>query len=500
MRNVLIAISPITYTYGPSLAPALLKACISSSEISATAWDLSAEFNHYYSDHEYYAKVTSWFRFPEMTLTMQEFAWYQDIVNGYANKVLYDYKADVLCLSVMTVTNLRFTEDLSYAVKLANSDIKIIIGGNGISCYQDQYNKKWYQLMLDSGLVDTAIIGEGEISLPRAIEKDQTGVITALQLTNEEFDQVPFPDYSDYDFSYYPKQYRSYWRRPGITEDSTDLIFLITASKGCIKECNFCDVAKWWPKYRVRSGEKIAEEMIYMHKEFGANFFNFTDSLMNGGLKPFNTMNQILSEKLPFTIAYEGQFICRSEKAMPERYFESMAAAGCRLVSIGVESGDEVVREHMGKGSTNADLEYSTEMLLKYNISQDWNIIVGYPTETDESWRTTMNLIKYWVDRGNGSITINPISVFLLLEGTPILDPKSVHDLQLSQTTTAGYSSFNWTTGINKGNTLEVRATRFLELCDYLIDHNPEVYSKHIEPKITEINFQLDQYRNEKAN
>jgi Radical SAM superfamily len=499
MKKILIAISPVTHTYGPSLAPALLKACIPSDKYNSVAWDLSAEFNCIQGKHVYFDKITHWLKYPEVGLTSAEYEWYKSIIKLYADKVLTEYKPDILCLSLMTINSLRFTEDLTYAIKVVNPDIKIIVGGKGITCNIGQFGKTWYQLMLDGGLIDTAIMGEGELSLPYAIEHDQCGVINVPQLTNEEFEEVPFPDYSDYDFSWYPKQYRSYWRQSGLIEESSELVFLLTASKGCIKHCTFCDTDKWWPKYRVRSGSKVAEEMIYLHKEFGATFFNFTDSLMNGGLKPFNDMNIILSEKLPSTIKYEGQFIFRSEKAMPERYFEAMAIAGCRMVSIGLESGDEKVREHMKKGSTDEDLVYSSEMFLKYNILQDWNIIVGYPTETDESWRITMDTIKYWVERGQGKITINPSNVFLLIDGTPIMEPEYMRELQISQLTMSGYSSFNWTSGINKGNTFEVRVERFLELCNYLLEYDNARYAKTLVTKMTDVRFHLDVYNNKFA-
>jgi Radical SAM superfamily len=494
MKNIVIAIAPFTYTYGPSLAPALLKACLSAKGIKSVAWDLSAEFNHSYQDHEYYAKVINWMKYPEMNLTSDEFAWYSGIINEYANKLLHHYNVDILCLSLLTMSSIRFTEDLSYALKVANPNIKIIIGGNGLNIMQQQYNKKWYQLMLDTGLVDTVILREGELTLPDAIDRDLTGVIVSPQLSIEEFEQVPFPDYHDYDFSWYPKERRSYWSMHGIERDTTDVIFLVTSSKGCVKDCTFCSVTISWPKYRVRSGEKTADELIYLNKEFGAKYFNFTDSLMNGGLKPFNNMNLILAEKIPNTITYEGQFICRGERSMPERYFEAMAVAGCRHVSIGIESGDEGVREHMKKGSTDEDVHYSAEMLLKYGILQEWNIIAGYPTETDENWENTMKFVKYWVHRGKGKITFDPMSTYLLVDETPMMQPKMMEELQLKQTLMNGYSSFTWTSGVNKGNTFDVRAARFLEVCNYLIDFDPEVYTAQLSPKIAETNMLLEIY------
>jgi radical SAM superfamily enzyme YgiQ (UPF0313 family) len=204
--------------------------------------------------------------------------------------------------------------------------------------------------------------------LPRVINENLVGLIQEPQLTNEQLTQIPVPDYDDYNFSLYQSHTQSYWGNKQSMKGQQDLIFLITASKGCVKDCSFCDVGKIWPKFRFRGAEQVADEIITLHKKYNALYFSFTDSLMNGGLKVFNDLNEILAEKIPNTIRYDGQIICRSSKDMPERYYKSMAQAGCHSVSVGIESGSEQVRMHMGKGSLQDDIYYSTEMLTKYGI------------------------------------------------------------------------------------------------------------------------------------
>ena len=65
--------------------------------------------------------------------------------------------------------------------------------------------------MVDSGLADTVILGEGEYALPRAINENLTGIIQEPQLSNEQLSQIPVPDYDDYDFSLYQQYTQSYW-------------------------------------------------------------------------------------------------------------------------------------------------------------------------------------------------------------------------------------------------------------------------------------------------
>jgi radical SAM superfamily enzyme YgiQ (UPF0313 family) len=499
MTDLLIVTAPFTYTFGPSLSPALLKACATQAGIATQTWDLSAEFNFDYGKTDCYKSVVSWMNHPELKMTLEEYQWYQDIVADYANTIINKYQPKNLAISLLTQNSQRFAEDLCYHIKCNNAQIKIILGGNGLDIFQFLFQTRWAELMLDGGLADAVILGEGEYALPRVINENLVGLIKEPQLTNEQLSQIPIPNYDDYDFSLYESSTQSYWGNDQNVRGPGDLIFLITASKGCVKDCSFCDVGKIWPKFRFRGAEQVADEIITLHKKYNARYFSFTDSLMNGGLKVFNDLNKILAEKIPKAIHYDGQIICRSSKDMPEHYYELMSQAGCYSVSVGMESGSEQVRMHMGKGSMQDDVYYSTEMLTKYGIKQNWNIIAGYPTETDDDWAQTMNLIRYWLPRTNNLLTISPIGTFLLLEGTPMTLTNEYDDLGMKKHIVNGYASFAWTSQINQGNTFDVRYNRFLELCKYLIEFDGKKYS-YLESKLSNLEKQLTWYHNESKN
>jgi radical SAM superfamily enzyme YgiQ (UPF0313 family) len=497
MTDLLLVTAPFTYTYGPSLGPALLRACAEKNGIASRTWDISAEFNYNYKNSKPYENLIAWMRSPGLNLSAQDFKWYQNIVHEYADKIVNYYRPSVLAIGLLTQNSQRFTEDLCYYVKLLNPLIKIMLGGSGLDILQHQFQTKWHDLMIDSGLADTVILGEGEYALPRAINQNLTGLIKEPSLSSDLLNQVPVPNYDDYNFSFYQDSTNTYWSLTGDPKDKNELIFLITASKGCVKNCSFCDVGKVWPSFKFRSAESVANEIITLHKKYNAGYFNFTDSLMNGGLKVFYELNNILATQLPKTIKYEGQIICRSQKEMPEKYFEAMAKAGCVRVQIGMESGSEQVRMHMGKGSRQPDVHYTTEMLSKYGIRQAWNIIAGYPTETDNDWQQTMELIDYHLPRSNNLLVIQPVDTFLLLSDTPMMtDNTHYEDLKIKQRIVNGYSSFAWTTEINPSNTFDVRANRFIELCTYLIDYNPEQYH-NLHSKIENTKKQLTWYYNE---
>jgi len=498
MIDILIATAPFTYTFGPSMAPALLKSCVAQQGISAQAWDLSAEFNFKNQSHKYYPEITAWMQHPELKLSVAAFDWYSKLIDSYATKIIEIFPT-WLAVSCLTQNSQRFSEDLCYAVKLKSfSKIKIVIGGNGIDIIQFEHKKKWHDLMLDAGLADCILLGEGDYALAKIVKNNLSGLVIEPQLSNQLLEQLPIPDYSDYNLDWYPKTKRSYWR----TDKTQDpgLTFSITASRGCVRDCSFCDVGQIWGRFRFRSGTSVAKEIIELHRRHSVKFFSFTDSLMNGGLKPFYEMNQVLANDLPRVINYEGQFICRSERDMPERYFKSMYEAGCTNVSIGIESGSESVRNHMGKGSTDQDITYTTSMLIEYGIEQNWNIIAGYPTETDQDWQRTMDLIQYWHPRSNGLLKIDPIGTFLILQNTPLVNTSMYQDLGLNTVNIEGYSEFAWASKYNPTNTFDIRAARFIELCELVksLDITSE-NRDHLDQKIWLVKTELEWYKNNSA-
>ena len=73
-------------------------------------------------------------------------------------------------------------------------------------------------------------------------------------------------------------------------------------------------------KFRFRSGENIAKEMIRNKKEYNSKTYFFPDSLINGSMKAFRELCVVLAdyhEKHPKhkdRIKWGGQFIIRSER------------------------------------------------------------------------------------------------------------------------------------------------------------------------------------------
>ena len=343
----------------PAPSIVFLKAVLNRENIKSTCFDLNNAFITKFGEDSIYWCESGDNYNPE----------YRSFVEEYAKRFEgYDY----IGASVFTLNSQIFTRLFCSVVRDMFPAAKIILGGAGTKNNHtdlETISLNFDQDMINEGLADYAVIGEGDKALPALLRGEPYKFAQMADIKN-----LPIPDYSDIDFSLYS--------RPTI---------IVTGSRGCVRKCTFCDVAKNWPKYRFRPGEEVANEFIHQYYTYGITDFHFSDSLVNGSLKEFRVFCKVLAAaNLP--IEWKGQFIFRS--GMTDEDWDNLAASGCKAVWIGIESGSDSVRWHMKKKFNNKDMFNSIEALGKRNIEMIYLLIVGYPTETEKDFEDTLDLLR----------------------------------------------------------------------------------------------------------
>ncbi len=357
--------------------------------------------------------------------------------------------------------------------------VKIVTGGS----YSERVSPK----LFEKGLVDAYVIGEGEEPIIHVLkgEFDQPGINGNPAQQIADLDQVPIPDYSDFEFSKYPRQ----WNDPRIKDMNnlgTEFIY-ITGSRGCVRKCDFCDVQSLWPKFRYRSGEHIAEEMMLQNTKYGAKRFLFTDSLLNGSVKQLKdlctTLIKYRDNGVMEPVKWQGQFIARPEPHMKEEVYALMKEAGCFFVSIGVESGSEIVRNDMKKMFDDKALDFTFKTCANYGIEMAWLLLVGYPTETEEEFQKTLNLLERynWINQKGlvRSVALGP--TLDIVPGSPLYNRQEKMGIQWD-------NHGNWVCGDNNRVT---RIKRWLRLKDKCKELNYPIVEKATEHLLME----LDAYK-----
>jgi hopanoid biosynthesis associated radical SAM protein HpnJ len=161
-------------------------------------------------------------------------------------------------------------------------------------------------------------------------------------------------------------------------------------SRGCPAMCTFC----LWPqthsghRWRLRSSDDIAAEVKSALEDFpGLKEIFFDDDTFN--YKKQRTME--VCEKLgPLNFTWS----CTSRVTTDYDTLKAMKEAGCRLLIVGYESGDEQILRNIKKGATVEAARRFTENAHKLGLVIHGDFIVGLPGETRESLRKSIDFAK----------------------------------------------------------------------------------------------------------
>jgi hypothetical protein len=299
---------------------------------------------------------------------------YEPFLRTFIDRILAE-DPDVLGLSIYA-TNFMPSEWLATEIKKIKPNIKIIAGGP--NCHAPEY--------IPCDAIDHYIAGEGEQVLLDFLENVENNIpVTDRKLGSAysdkriDIDSLPFPDYTDYDFSRYISP-------GGISAE---------ISRGCVAKCSFCTETWFW-KYRDRDSIRILDEIEYQYTKHEINFVWFIDSLTNGNLKELRNFAKGVVER-NLKITWMGYARCDGRMDLP--YYEDLKASGCKNLSYGIESGSQKVLDLMRKNITIDEVNENLINAKKVGIFSHANWIVGAPGEDIVGMVHSMNLI--WNHRNN---------------------------------------------------------------------------------------------------
>jgi radical SAM superfamily enzyme YgiQ (UPF0313 family) len=360
------------------MAPALLKAVLQEQDITAVAIDLNIEIINQIQTHPHKQKILDFF-FSQVV--HNEVIDDLDQIISYCSARILDQKPTLIALSLFCYSCQIFTRWLCADLKSKCPNIKILIGGTGIKNFVADTNDNFYRQVIQLGLVDDFIFGDAEVSIIEYIKGnlEYSGINSTVWIPIIDLNSTPYPDYSDYNFNAYP-----------------DPVIPINDSRGCIKNCEFCDIIEHWKKFQSRTADSVFNEMLHQISKHNLRRFALRNSLTNGNMKEFKKLLTLIcayNNKKPrdLQISWEGYFIIRSSEYHPPELWEQIKYSNGKIF-LGVESVIFKVRHAMGKTFSDVDLDYHLQMSKQYLVPMALLMIVAYPTETLEDYEYT----KQW--------------------------------------------------------------------------------------------------------
>lgn len=457
MIDIILINIPLIETSGPLLAPALLKSSLKAQNFSVKTID----FNIRFFNNNYTTEIDYFFRTNEGNDETRQTA--ESLVSTWVDETLA-FNPRWIGISVFTYQCRIAAEIFARLAKIKNPDIKIVLGGSGIGEGGINGVNVFTKKLRQQGIIDHFVMSEGEVSLVKLLQDDLNypGINSDAYQQIKDIDSLPFPDFDDYDFSQYEEKNR---RLP------------IYGSRGCVRRCTFCDIHQHW-KYNYRSGKSIADEMISQSAKYGMYDFYFMDSLVNGSLKEFRQFLRYMADYNTNAsddkkITWMGYYIVRDRSAEGKDHWELMEKSGAKKLIIGIESGSEKVRYEMDKKFKNSDVDYLVNKLYKHNITCQFLMIFGYPTETEKDYEDSLDFIRRYKKFAGTAISSITISNTLgILPGTPLYNNLDKLDIILDPK-----HENNWICKTNPELTLTERIRRVMEARQLVTDLGFENYT-----------------------
>lgn len=165
--------------------------------------------------------------------------------------------------------------------------------------------------------------------------------------------------------------------------------FIVT-SRGCPAGCTYCiKHVSYQYSVRVRSPENIMEELWILKKLGMDNIHMYADLFTVNRDQVIGLCKLMIEENINI------KWTCNSRvDYVDEEMLMLMGKAGCRLISWGIESGNEGILRHARKGAYPDKAERALIWAKKAGIMNWGYFIIGLPGETKETIRDTIDFSK----------------------------------------------------------------------------------------------------------
>lgn len=322
---------------------------------------------------------------------------------SFAREEIASKDAEVFGISSIC-SNFPFAFELAEMIREEHPESKIVLGG-------PQPSSVAPESLAYCPAVDVVVIGEGEITflellrsnwkppslakIPGLCYRSDDGIRQSeARPLIEDLDTLPFPDFSLIDVREY--------------QNHSCSVSLLEAGRGCPFRCNFCSTAEMWVrKYRVKSPERIAEEMRRIQQRFAMTYISLTHD-------NFSTSPKYLRKFCRYFIdnglqGYTWNASARTDTLKIDD-LDLMQQAGCRGVFFGVDTGSKRVQDLIDKHLDLDEFRLILGETVKRGIHAISSFILGFPEETHEDLNATVELGLWAKYAGSGEVQFHRLA------------------------------------------------------------------------------------------
>jgi radical SAM superfamily enzyme YgiQ (UPF0313 family) len=279
----------------------------------------------------------------------------------------------------------------------------------------------WARLLKGYPAIDAIVVGEGEESFVELAKagfkpsmdlrglafRDASGtpVFSGSRALIQDLDALPYPAY--HKLEGFPKAYPlpifNYPKSPSTT---------FITSRGCPFSCSYCDRSVFGGTFRFHSAGYLVEHLRFLRVKYGIRHVNlYDDNFLLRKDRVVEFCGRLIAARLGVTFNCIGR-----AAALDAPLLTLMKRAGCWMINLGVESGDEAV---IGPHRAKADLDGIREAVRNIHaagIRAKGLFMLGIPGETEASAEAT---IRFAIENGFDDANLTKFTPF---PGAPIYE------------------------------------------------------------------------------
>ena len=290
-------------------------------------------------------------------------------------------------------------------------EVMIVFGGAN---YDGEMGLEYFRAF---PFIDYVVVGEGEEVFPElvryllggksgtvpngvAYREGAAPAFTPNHALFSDFAKTGPPDYDDY---------YHLLAELGEAAQGLDRILLYEGSRGCWwgekHHCTFCGLNAQSMKFRAKSFEQVAREMAYLSSRYDTARFRLVDNIIDMKYVE-NLFGRFAADHCDLDLFIE------TKSNLQKSQIRTLAVGGVKCMQPGLESLSANQLQAMDKGVTPMQNIICLKWSFYYHVTVSWNILLGFPGETNEDYRRQIDLLpslfhlqppestgKFWLER-----------------------------------------------------------------------------------------------------
>ena len=301
---------------------------------------------------------------------------------------------------------------LAKLIKDLYPDVRIVFGGAN---YDGEMGLEYFRAF---PFIDHVVVGEGEETFPALVAQLMAGDDGSYPkgVAYRENGRICFepnpslftdfvrtgpPDYDDY--------YHLLGELGADSHMGLDRILLYEGSRGCWwgekHHCTFCGLNAQSMKFRAKSVEQVARELASLSNRYDSSRFRLVDNIID--MKYIEHLfGKFAADRCDLDVFIE------TKSNLNRQQIRTLAVGGVKCMQPGLESLSQNQLRAMDKGVSPIQNIVCLKWSFYYRVVVSWNLLLGFPGETDEDYQRQIQLIpslfhlqppeatgKFWLER-----------------------------------------------------------------------------------------------------